>query len=892
MNLRRRLFLNTIFSLILILVLVITALGIQHYKKKLQEKQDLINTTTNELITLHFVTSDYLIFYNTRSFDQWEIQFKKIRDLISRQPELDQEFKSYLDRIEQSFDIVLTISEKTDPLSSSDQNFQRLIRHSSIELQIAFQDGFSFLSIANTTMKTEFQKFQNSSNLAFSILVIFTGVILIYQTQEGIRKIIHPLNDLLKGVTAIQNGDYSQRIPLNTHGSQLNTGDELGQLAFAFNQMASQLSLTLKDLQTSVAAGRDREQLLEGILNTNPNMIYLIDSEGKIVLANKAMATLYGSTPDELIGKDDFYFAQAGFFDQETAKKFHADDMEVIKTQKPSFFPEESRTNADGKRTWIQTLLTPFNLPEKSPMVLGVSVDITEHVLGLEAVRASEKLYRELFNAINDAIFIVDMEGRILNVNQAACDRLGYTEEEFQKMTAMDIDAPEYSATAASRIKRTLEQGKNSFSVHQVSKDGIRIPAEIKTVVFDYYGQPAFLSICRDMSQWEEAQRTLVERTSLLYEVLNTAPDMIYLVNEHNVVEMANQTMADMYGVELDELIGRSIQEFVEKRLITQANADDFQANNRKVFDTQKELFIAEESATRKDGTTVWFQTTLTPFNQPGRPKKVIGVSTDITHRKKSEDHVYSMNQILESLVENRTVDLQKANEELRSFAYSISHDLRAPLRAIDGFSKILVEEYSSQINQEAKRYLSLVQQNAVMMGKLIEGLLEFSRKGRQEMHLQTIETGKLVSAVLEDIRYDHPDHKAQVHIAPLPSITGDPLLIKQVYQNLLHNAFKFTSKTENPQIEVGCDMMEGQQIYYVKDNGTGFDMKYVDRLFGVFQRLHRTDEFEGTGVGLAITKRIIMRHGGTIWAEAEVGKGAGFYFTFTTLGDIQDEQK
>jgi PAS domain S-box-containing protein len=367
---------------------------------------------------------------------------------------------------------------------------------------------------------------------------------------------------------------------------------------------------------------------------------------------------------------------------------------------------------------------------------------------------------------------------------------------------------------------------------------------------------------------------------------------MIYLVNENNVVEMANQAMADIYGIDLDQMIGRPIQEFAEMGIITAENAIGFIENNLKVIHTQQAKLIAEESAMRKDGSTVWFQTTLTPFKQPGSPLKVIGVSTDITQRKKSEDHVRSMNQILESLVENRTADLQKANEELRSFAYSISHDLRAPLRAIDGFSKILVEEYSSQINQEAKRYLSLVQQNAVMMGKLIEGLLEFSRKGRQEMHLQTIETGKLVSAVLEDIRYDHPDHKAQVHIAPLPSITGDPLLIKQVYQNLLHNAFKFTSKTENPQIKVGCDIMEGQQIYYVKDNGTGFDMKYVDRLFGVFQRLHRTDEFEGTGVGLAITKRIITRHGGTIWAEAEVGKGAGFYFTFTTLGDKTDEQK
>lgn len=876
----------------MILIMVSSTLMIQAYKRSLQQEQKWINDVTNELVTLQFMTSDYLIFYNQRSLVQWEIQFEKISNLVASQPNLSSEFSPYLNQIQEAFNIVQTVGDKVDSLIDADQNLLRLVRHSSVDLQICYQDSLSYLTKTHEKIQTRIDDFQKSSNQGFTVLVLLTGAILIYQTRISIRKIIHPLNSLLVAVQAIQNADYDYQIPLNSPGSHIDSGDEVGRLAFGFNQMSSQLNLTLRDLKNAIGEGKEREQLLEKILNTNPNMIYLIDHEGRFTMVNKALAENYGTTIDDLIGKNDLDLAEAGIIDQKTAQQFYADDLEVLQTQQPRFFAEEERTTPTGRKVWLQTLLVPFNQPGKSQMVLGISVDITDRILSLQAVRSSEKLYRDLFNAISDAIFIVDTKGNILNVNDVACKRLGYTETELYEMTVMDIELPANKESSQSRIERTLTEGHQTFLVHQITKNGTAIPTEVNSVVFDYQGNKAFLSICRDMTLWEQAQKTLEERESLLSEVLNSAPDMIYLINEEGVVEMANQAMANIYMIELENLIGRNIREFADLGAISQENANDFLANNAEVIETQLDVFIPQEAAIRQDGTTIWFQTSLTPFNQEGQPPKVLGISVDISERIKTENHIHSMNQILETMVEVRTADLMKANEELRSFAYSISHDLRAPLRAIDGFSRILGEEHSAQLNQEAKRYIGLLQQNAIMMGKLIEGLLEFSRKSHQEMHLQTVDPEALVKTVLEDLYYEYPQHPAEVHIQSLPSISADPLLLKQVFQNLMQNAFKFTSKTKKPQITIGCDMMEKQPVFYVKDNGSGFDMKYADRLFGVFQRLHRTEEFEGTGIGLAITKRIITRHGGTIWTEAEAGNGASFYFTLNPNGEQQNEQE
>ena len=241
----------------------------------------------------------------------------------------------------------------------------------------------------------------------------------------------------------------------------------------------------------------------------------------------------------------------------------------------------------------------------------------------------------------------------------------------------------------------------------------------------------------------------------------------------------------------------------------------------------------------------------------------------------------------LEQRVRQRTAELEASNQELEAFSYSVSHDLRSPLRAIDGFSRILLRDYQTLLPDEGQRRLRLVRENAQQMGQLIDDLLAFSRLNRQPLHRQPTPLDQIVKQVLDALSSEREHRQVEWIVGTLPICQADPALLKQVMMNLLSNALKFTRQREIARIEVGIQVLDGDQVYFVKDNGAGFDMRYADKLFGVFQRLHSADEFEGTGVGLALVQRILHRHGGRIWAEAEVDKGAAFYFTLG--GKIDD---
>ncbi|HZP92559.1 MAG TPA: response regulator [Burkholderiales bacterium] len=237
-------------------------------------------------------------------------------------------------------------------------------------------------------------------------------------------------------------------------------------------------------------------------------------------------------------------------------------------------------------------------------------------------------------------------------------------------------------------------------------------------------------------------------------------------------------------------------------------------------------------------------------------------------------------NAVLERSVRERTAELEAANRELEAFSYSVSHDLRAPLRAVNGFSNILLEDYLAQLPAEAQRLLNQVSIHAGRMGQLIDDLLRFSRLSRQPLSPQPVNVAALVGEALEGFGTEREGRRIEIHVGPLPDAVGDPALLRQVFVNLLSNALKFTRQRDPAVIEVGCRQQDADRIYYVRDNGTGFDMQYADKLFGVFQRLHGDQQFEGTGVGLSIVQRIVARHGGRIWAEAQVDQGAVFYFT------------
>ncbi|MDH4262346.1 MAG: DUF3365 domain-containing protein [Spirochaetia bacterium] len=247
---------------------------------------------------------------------------------------------------------------------------------------------------------------------------------------------------------------------------------------------------------------------------------------------------------------------------------------------------------------------------------------------------------------------------------------------------------------------------------------------------------------------------------------------------------------------------------------------------------------------------------------------------------KRSNEEIQQLNEVLELRVKKRTAELEFVNNELQTFSYSVSHDLRTPLRAIDGFSLILLENYSGKLDEEGIRILNIVRKNTKHMSDLIDDILHFSSTGQTELSRYDVDIEGVVNDVLEKIKPQIKDHSTSIHVGNLPKAFCDRALIHQVFENLVLNAVKFSSKVEKAQIDISGKIEGNHIIYHVRDNGAGFDMKYMDKLFNVFKRLHSQNEFEGTGIGLAIVKRIVNRHGGKVWAEGETGKGATFYFS------------
>ena len=275
-------------------------------------------------------------------------------------------------------------------------------------------------------------------------------------------------------------------------------------------------------------------------------------------------------------------------------------------------------------------------------------------------------------------------------------------------------------------------------------------------------------------------------------------------------------------------------------------------------------------------------------YREPHRPApaeleliaRAVHVTGIAIERKQAEQEILELNASLEQRVRERTSQLEAAVKELDAFSYSVSHDLRAPLRAVDGFSRLVLKGYSPQLDADGQRMLGVIRSETQRMGRLIDDLLAFSRLGRQQMDTTAIDMQAMVQAVFDEVAKPESERKLRLDLHPLPMARGAESMIRQVWVNLISNAVKFTSEREVGEIEIGArEGGNGAQIYYVKDNGAGFDMRYVGKLFGVFQRLHSAEEFQGTGVGLALVQRIVQRHGGKAWAEGEVGQGATFSF-------------
>jgi PAS domain S-box-containing protein len=488
-----------------------------------------------------------------------------------------------------------------------------------------------------------------------------------------------------------------------------------------------------------------------------------------------------------------------------------------------------------------------------------------------EAVRTSEERFRTVASTASDAIVTADRAGKITYVNAAA-------EQIFGRPASTSIGEPltvlmpdEFHAAHQAGMQRYLDTGVPRIVGHTVEligqrADGSRFPLELSLGAGGTGDDVTFTAILRDITErkrWAEDQERLRRE---LQEYVDHMSTMSAKVATDGRIIMANAIAQQASGFTPEQLIGA-----------------DFLAGPWWAFDPAVQRRVRDSFARAVIGHPVQYEEKLFAFGT------VIDISFSLMPVRKSDgsvDYIIAEGRDItvlrrtQDVLAQRTRQLEEANQELESFSYSVAHDLRAPLRTIDGFSRILEQDHGAHLEGEGKRVIGVIRRGTQQMGQLIEDLLAFSRITRTALTEVSVDMTALATAVVDEVRAAETERKIEFDVQPLPPARGDRALLRQVFTNLVQNAVKFTRGRNPAFVEITGRAENGEHFYTVADNGVGFDEKYASKLFGVFQRLHRIEDFEGTGVGLAIVQRVIRRHGGRVWAESTVEQGATFHFT------------
>ncbi|MEW6187137.1 MAG: PAS domain S-box protein, partial [Thermodesulfobacteriota bacterium] len=501
-----------------------------------------------------------------------------------------------------------------------------------------------------------------------------------------------------------------------------------------------------------------------------------------------------------------------------------------------------------------------------------------------------------LHRQVNDIFLLLDQGGQILEANDRALKAYGYTIEELQEMREPDLNPP----GAQSIVRRQNTRGGDLWdgvileTIHQ-RKDGSQFPVETSLRAVEIGGKKYYQSIVRDITERKKAEEALRTSEAFLNSIIEQSPSPMWISDAQGTLIRQNQACRDLLQVSDEDVMGNYN---ILRDTVLESN--DLLPQVRRVFEEGETVrFEVRYDNARlknlalKKADSIFLDVTIFPIRDGrGKITNAVVQHWDITERKKAEEEIFRLNAELEQRVIERTAQLEAANKELESFSYSVSHDLQAPLRSIDGFSRALWEDYTSLIDERGRKYLDRMVGATAKMKLLIEDLLKLSRVTRGELTLTRVNLSRLAAAAAAELQESRPERKVQWLIAPDIMALGDERLLEVVLKNLLANAWKFTSRHTQARIEFGVEEGKGTRVYFVKDDGAGFDTEYAGKLFDTFQRLHSQEEFEGSGIGLAIVQRVVHRHGGRIWGEGAIEQGAVFYFTLGTKGPGPGERQ
>jgi PAS domain S-box-containing protein len=665
--------------------------------------------------------------------------------------------------------------------------------------------------------------------------------------------------------------------------------------------------------------------LLRTVMDNLPDAVYAKDLSGRKTLTNPAdVRTMGAHSAAQVLGKTDHEF-----FSAELADKFSAHDRQILETGQPRFDDEQHFTDADGQTRWLATAKLPLRDPAGRVIgLVGIGHDITERRQSEQALRESESKFRSFVEESSEGIVLTDEDGRIIEWNRAFEELTGLGHADIGQLMVWDA---QFQSIAPDR--RTPEHYQQLRAAALDMLQGGQLPASaasVESAVQTAGGEQRYLlqsvfpirtgkgfrigAVLRDNTRRRQIEEIERRRRESLEKIVELGKAVAAITDFDQCLRRIHYSIQtglgfDRVGLFLYDAGSQTIQGALGTdrsgglvdlsdytTAVTDADAWQVALQSPLGINLINDYDVYHDRPPGSEMAGVKQHVTLAAWTGEA-PVALITADNLISQRPFTPEDLEALqlfagyaglaiqnarwNAEMEARVRERTRQLEDANAELESFSYSISHDLRTPLRSINGFSQVLLTDYGPRLPAEAQDFLTRVSAGALRMNQLIDDLLAFSRLGRQPLQTQPVDPAQLAREAWEEVWPRTRERPPEFAIGDLPGCEADPALLRQVWTNLLGNAVKYSSRQTDPRIEIGW--RDG--AYFVRDNGVGFDTAQAGKLFGVFQRLHAADEFEGTGIGLANVKRIITRHGGRVWAEARAGQGATFFFTVKGQG-------
>ncbi|MFM7425428.1 MAG: PAS domain S-box protein, partial [Elainella sp.] len=639
--------------------------------------------------------------------------------------------------------------------------------------------------------------------------------------------------------------------------------------------------LDLTDRKRAEQAVLDSEQRYRSLIEATSSLVWTTDAAGKFVTPQPLWEAYTGQRFTE-------------YRDWGWGKALHPDDRERVQQQWTAALEARQIHQVEGRLWHAQTGEYRYFEAKAVPILrqdgsirewVGTVNDVHDRRQAEAAVRASEAKLKSFVDADLIGILFGDIYGSILDANDELLRIVGYSREDLEagRLSWLNITPPEYLPLDDLRIAEAQARGTcTPYEKEYIRKDGSRIPVLVGYSLIEPEREKSVAFIL-DITEQKRAEAALRESEARFRHLADHAPMLVWMTGTDKQAEYFNQAWLDFTGRSLGQELGGGWTAglYLDDRSIVEVYAAAFDA---------REPFEMEYRLRRFDGEYRWLLNIGIPrFTPSGEFLGYIGSCVDIHDRKQAEADTLRLNELLELRVKERTAQLEAANKELESFSYSVSHDLRAPLRHISGFVDLLQKRLDpTNLDATAQRYLNIIAETTQQAGVLIDDLLAFSRMGRSEMRLITVDLNLLVQEIQRELEPELAQRQVIWQIAELPSVKADPAMLRLVVRNLIENAIKYTRLRPQTLIEIGSYSTAQDDVIFVKDNGIGFNMQYAHKLFGIFQRLHSDPRYEGTGIGLANVRRIIHRHGGKTWAEGALNEGATFFFSLPRLPVVQ----